>query len=296
MGFPVSPVSEIISSWNKASDVQKECFSVEFYLDKISAYVEWLMIQPTCICIRDQSHSVHCNCMNQLRDMISSEKKQEVAMSLFEFACMTPKHQGIIVKEWMKYAMNSSTAKMGKHKSNVSARVYILPGTNGGFMICRNALARLIGYSYPTWNDSIRDIQENNTVHHDRNWLQTKHNEHNVLMHSFFNGLDEVIPCIESEQQKNDNDNNTTFLANHSRISLYSKMLEANGWKFVINDDQKYVHMEPLEGTNKQTEVPSWRNFNLFWDTHYPFLVVHNDATNDQPYANSCQEGKKGIL
>jgi hypothetical protein len=221
-----------------------------------------------------------CKCMMYARGYLTDEDVDSCVSSCVQFATKEWSEQTTILIEWHKYTEVSR--RLTKDK-----RLYVLPGTSQ--QICKHALCKLLCIGYQKWKNIVKMAKEKRIPVHGLK-LKSIGNKRNLemegILFSFFAYLEGLATpratlvirdYVRGEKFVNttlkfDDDELMELPPNLSKRSLYARLVEERGWKFIYSSNSKVIEKTCLDG--KEQDVPSWSAFTNFWKKNYPKLVI----------------------
>mmetsp|Transcript_23130 Transcript_23130/g.33581 ORF Transcript_23130/g.33581 Transcript_23130/m.33581 type:complete len:259 (-) Transcript_23130:565-1341(-) len=182
-----------------------------------------------------------------------------------------------------------------KSTSRRKSEVYLLPGSVN-HLICRSALARIIGWGRYQWNGIRQRLRKNLTVPIHGSVGKKSNNsrykvERDIRMRAFFDKIEalyspratQIVRDVAREGGKEEDEELTelTELPSHvSKRGLYKNFVAEHGWKYHSTSSGQ-VSLTRMEGV-EQNNVPSHWTFLDFWDKNYPNMVITNPHTKNK--------------
>jgi hypothetical protein len=245
-----------------------------------------------CVDQKNQHRASKCSCLMEAATYADGEGIASIVDYLYEFALLELEEQRIILKEWIKY---SESAQMMLKRAD-RRRVYLLPGS--AFLICKDALCKLLGMGHTAWTTITKIARENLPPSHglkgqvgNRRDLQLED-----TVSTFLSKLNELaIPratmvirqlvrgTVQTELR--DDDDDIRELPSHfTRKGMFNQLLNELGWQYHYDAKGRITERVALPDI-EQKRTPSWFMFFRYWKKKYPKLVV---ATAREDICNQC--------
>ena len=222
--------------------------------------------------------------------------KEAVAHDLFKFALMDFESSHLLVLSWMRYA---DILHNIIHRQAEKNKVYILPGTSNT-MVCRNAIASLIGYGKTVWTRLLNNTKLGTSVEHGQTGKPANNvnDELQQLLHSFFkeiamlalpratrvvrqfvageldNGSDEDADQVLESLRDIDEDV-IDLPPSFTKRTMYKRfVLDYFGWAITWNSNGKRISKTPVPNKPQVEPILAWSTFTRFWSTYYPKMRI----------------------
>ena len=248
-----------------------------------------MMNSGPCIDLHHQARITKCLCMEDLRDEITEEEKDEVVEYLIGYAKLGRQEQRSVIGEWKRHAEANVFLIDGTERRSAKHKVFLLPGSTT-HKICKNSIAKLVGKSKDAWKSiGLKDVHglANRRSNHA---LKTADME---LLHDYFFSLNalaapratKLVTGLSADGRHvsvelKDADADLVELPScHSKRSLYHSYLAEVGWKCTYDNKSRMTSMVLLEESTKKTDTPvSWPSFCRFWKQNFPKLVIQSPS------------------
>jgi hypothetical protein len=279
------PVIALHRVYTSAKLKDRESFDFHPHEQKIRLFLDNLQLHA-CPDILNKNKVTTCRCLAGI--VIGEELKNTVVLTLTDFAIMNKNVQHKLFFDRTLYAAALCRGLAGKSREE-RRKVYILPGTMGT-MICKNAIARLLGYSRYTLQKIIDCVKKGKSpVHGLKNQVgnHKSHYDFNGMLKVFFEALVEhsapratrfVWTILEGTTREELRDEHVSELPpSFTKRRVYGRFLAEHGWKLKLDAKGRILTATKDDVTvNGKTpsEMPSWRTFLLYWKVNYPLIVI----------------------
>jgi hypothetical protein len=258
----------------------KSAFDAEEAAAKLKLFPTHLISQPFCRELNSQSLT-KCTCLSGLQDNGNEDVDISPTVDyLISFASRSIEDQQRIVMEWIKYAKLFSTGAPAEEKLHC----FLLPGSTESYKVCKNALARMIGFGRKKW-ETINSLVANNTMPtHGLRGIPSNNTNPGVYkkLHFLFEQLKEhatpsatrFIPQQTGELDICDDDIDLLELpTSMTKWSIYRRYVE--DCRYIIKVDNKGMvgSKDPVEG-EEQFKLLSWASFLEFGTKEHLKLVI----------------------
>lgn len=295
--IPKSPVSEIKQKWRKCLINERSTFMTNpLWKSKLTEHVEALHERTYCVDLYNSKRKCNCTCMSDIE--FTDELMVGVVKDLFKFALLDFESAHLLVTSWIRYANLLQGIYQRQQDINKS---YILPGTPNT-MVCRNAIASLIGYGKTAWTRLLDHTRKGKELEHG-NTNQPGHNinaQSQQLMHAFFQeisllalpratlvvrgivarakeedeGSDADADDIIEEHVKDGDVDVIDLPPSFSKRSLCKRfVMDYVGWSVGWHSNGKQYKNKIPNKPNLEP-VPSWGAFRSFWKANYPKMRI----------------------
>ena len=187
-----SPVVDLHSCWMEARKGERASFDFAPWKDDIEEFLTMMMNSGPCIDLHHHARVTMCLCMEELRDAITEEEKNEVVEYLIGYAKLGRQEQRSVIGEWKRHAEANVFLIDGTERRSAKHKVSLLPGSTT-HKICKNSIAKLVGKSKDAWKSiGLKDVHglANRRSNHA---LKTADME---LLHDYFFSLHALAaPC-----------------------------------------------------------------------------------------------------
>jgi hypothetical protein len=178
----INPVINIHMQWMKKKTIDNE----EEATASIKNFIEGLILQPFCKDV-NQRIPTKCTCLHDLQGQEDYLDIAQVATYLTSFACCSKEDEQRMVMEWVKYAKLVAYGQSRKEQ----IRRFLLPGHPLTYMICKNALAMMIGFGQSKWTTVTKLVKQNKNPTHGLRQKTSNNSKPGVLddLHVYFDRL-----------------------------------------------------------------------------------------------------------
>jgi hypothetical protein len=274
--FTTVPV--IHSKWQKKS--LKSAFDAEEAAAELRLFLTQLINKPFCLELNSQSMT-RCTCLSGLRHNGNADVDMSPTVDyLISFACRSRDDQQRIVMEWIKYSKLIGNGRPLEEKFHC----FLLPGSTESYMLCKNALAQMIGLGRRKW-ETINNMVSNNTMPTHGLKGRPSNNTNPELYQDlglFFDQLKEhaapratrFIRQQTGELDIRDDDVDLLELpTSMTKRSIFRRYVEDRGWMIKVDAKSRVVSKDPVEGED-QYKILSWASFLEYWSSEFPKLVI----------------------
>lgn len=289
----VSPVRAIHSpglrNWILLGHRAKNPVDIPPLLDQIRLFVKGLKAIPTCVSIKNCGRELRCSCFHDA-DLSEDGIMDRLVRWMFEFALKQREEQITIIVEWMKYSRRHEIV-LGRVRNQLS---FIIPGT-ASTHICKDSLARLLGFGHTKWETCTKISKGLKTAVHGQ--VGKRNGRKQIVRQAlcvflnhmkklaapratlFIRGLvddvnNEPATSLQRLQMKLKQEKEVLELpSSTSKRSVYGRFLHERGWKYKIDHKGSASHTEPVDGMEQQP-VCSWSMFVQYWNKMFPLLII----------------------
>jgi len=142
-----NPLKAIHREWYTSNETKRDEIDISVRKEWIEEFLFQLLDQQQmgsfCRDLDKPTRQTKCTCLADLKARVTLLDRQMMASYLHSFAILDWNGQRHVAMEWMKHALNAKRYIKGFW-------LYLFPGSTK-FMICKNALARVIGFNRIKW-------------------------------------------------------------------------------------------------------------------------------------------------
>jgi hypothetical protein len=268
------PLDELHRLWNSSNKAIRETIDIPVFRQETLAYLDMLSNVGPCLDLYNPSLPIDCFCMANLD--LTEEEAGDTVDYLINYFKLRFTEQRAIVSEWKRYANTLST--FHEEANTPTRQVFLLPGTST-HMICKSALAKLIGKSKSAWSSigeggkqihGLSNRKSNTGISAE---MEVKLNEYFFSLARLGQPRATKIVRVLSA----DNAIVATELvagvpelielpACNTKRALYRSFLLLQGWEVSFdNRSRMQANLSP---------PISWPTFCSFWKQHYPHVVI----------------------
>jgi len=272
-----SPVQEVHRKWLKTPKKKQSEFDHDDATTLFFPFLTWVCGRR---CLDVRNTVTKCTCM--MIENVTLDERVECAYTLEDFAIKSKEEQQTLILQWMRYA-EVMQREVGR---GTQGRLYLLPGSNNK-LICRNALARIIGFKRTAWNAVKKAYSKK--IARPKHGLcgkagNKKNKDYDDLLFEFFTKVEamaepratRIVRDIVSDRVDiglRDDDDIQCLPAYLTKRGLYNKLLADCQWEYCYDSNRNVTSMNKLS-PDAEEKVPSWTTFRRFWKKHYPKLVI----------------------
>jgi hypothetical protein len=275
---------------------ERDNFDFTRWEEEILNHIEYLHAGP-CRDVANHDKVTQCRCLADIR--LGPELQPLVVQALIDFGISKKEQQSKMFFEWTLYAASTRRALLGKPVEE-RKKVYILPGSTGT-MICRNAMARLLGYGRHAFRMILSAVKEGKPHLHGLNGNRNANSkvDFNAMMKPFFESLSEysapratrivhtVVNGVATEDLRDADVMMSELPPSFTKRRVYGRFLLEHGWHLKLDGKGKIIHMTKgdvvVDGRTSK-EMPSWRSFQRYWKRNYPLITIQ------RPREDICNE------
>jgi hypothetical protein len=283
---PVSPVLALHSAWFSHSLKKSDRPNFDFghYEERLHDFIVELCDEP-CRDLMNIKRGSGCLCL--YNRWLGENVKASVVEALKNFALLKREEQNKRFIEWILYAAASCRAMVGMSR-DARRKTFILPGSVGT-MICKNAIATLLGYGKHSLKHVIYCAKNNVSPVHGlfRNSNAASKIDFDGMMKAFFEVLSEfsapratriVATFVNGVVAEELRDEMVSELPpSFTKRRVYGRFLLEHGWSLKLDAKGKILTMSNgdvvVDGKTSK-EMPSWRTFLRYWKANYPRIVI----------------------
>ena len=293
-----SPLKAIHREWYSSGEKVREKLDVLTRKEWIEAYLFHLFRTSSfCFDLDKPLRQTRCTCLADLHNSVTLVERQLMAANLYSFAILDWNGQRQIAMEWMKHALNIKRFVRG-------TRLYLFPGSSGQiqYMVCKNAVARVIGFSRIRWNSIWKCVKTGVPLplhgHKGRDGSnRSAKDDANInALKDFFQFVEtlaspratRLVKALsktgENTCELRDNDDELIELPTYlSKRGLYKKFLSNNGYIYSSDAVGRITTtaLTSSQGNDEDEDVtprlptpPSYQTFMRYWKTNHAKLVI----------------------
>ena len=248
------PLNEFTRCWKQCTKQEQAEFDFEPWRSDYESFLDLLCNSGECVDIHNPGRKTGCNCMGEL-DLTEGELNS-LMNYLFRYARMSWEEQRSLVLEWKRHANllrfcdNDPSAR---GQVNVKT-VYLLPGSST-HIICKNAIARLVGKSRFAWDSIGKEGKEEHGLTKRQTGNRSISEKTMDSLHEYFAGLNalgapratRIVTDLSADKttvntELKDADTELVELpACHSKRALYRSYLDSVGWTLAFDSKSRKV-------------------------------------------------------
>ena len=150
-----SPVKLLHKEWVKSSPKQQSEINIDLRRESCVTYLDKLLFclpADRCFDLEHPLKQTSCTCLGGIKNELDITEKAQVARYMVWFSHLDWHNQRKLVMEWMKYSIVMQQQVKGK-------RLFLLPGSSK-HLVCKSAVARIIGFKRNAWGSLWRRVKE----------------------------------------------------------------------------------------------------------------------------------------
>jgi hypothetical protein len=268
------PLDEFRRLWKSSNKATREAIDINVFRDETLAFLDMLSNVGPCLDLYNANDPIDCFCMANL-DLTEDEARSTVDY-LINYFKLPFQQQRAIVLEWKRYANTLSTFQ--EQANSPTRQVFLLPGTST-HMLCKSAIARLIGKSKTAWcsigvpGKHIHGLANRKSNTGISGEMEVKLNEYffsltrlgQARATKIVRELSADKATVVTELVGGDSEV-IELPACHTKRALYRSFLLQNRWEVTFDNRSRM----------QATVAPpiSWPTFCSFWKQHYPNVVI----------------------
>jgi len=308
-----SPVLDIRQDWNKCKKADKEAFKTDrHHVDRLLLWIESVKAENYCQDIFNSNRNTKCQCFHDAE--LTDETKEGVALELFRISVLDFEPRKMLFVFWIRYAQ-----LLSRHPIISKTITFLLPGT-ATTLVCRNAVARLVGLGKTIWSELMHHLRDGTLPTHGlKGKASNRSNEFmNEILERFFSEISEfaapratllVKQLLLTEGLGEDypsrfftdlRDEDVIDLPPYfTKRSMYKRLLLDLGYDVDVGHRKSTKRPTCGQEQTKKDYVPSWPTFLTYWDNNYPQMKIQHPREDicGQCYifANTTKIKKKPI-
>ena len=292
----ISPVKDIHREWYTSSEKKRGEIDILSRKEDIEDFLFRLFQASTyCFDLDCPTKQTKCTCLADMNGSVTILNRQLMAAHLHSFALLDWSGQRHVAMEWMKHAVNAKQYMRGP-------RLYLFPGSTR-FMVCKNALARVIGFSRIKWRGIWSCVKneiplpmhghshkpgDNDAVGGQGN-RSCKDKTTMDALKSFFKFVTTLAAPratrlvralsttgTNTSELRDDDDDLIELPTYLSKRGLYKKFLGDNGYTYTADAVGRITISKDdnNDNANKLSSPPSFRTFMRYWKKNHLKLVI----------------------
>jgi len=286
-----SPLKAIHQEWYSLSEKKREEIDIFTRKEWIEEYLFHLFqTSSRCFDLDKPLRETRCTCLADLNGPVTLVERQLMAGHLHSFAILDWNGQRHIAMEWMKHAMNVKRFIRG-------TKLYLFPGSSNHTMVCKNAIAKVIGFSRIRWNSIWKCLKDGVPLplhgHHGRGGSNRSCKDESTMdaLKIFFKFVEtlaapratRLVRALsttgENTSELRDDDDDLIELPTYlSKRGLYKKFLGDNGYIYSSDAVGRITitsnNNDDDNNAVKLSTPPSYRTFLRYWKANHEKLVI----------------------
>jgi len=285
------PTKRIHELWSKTQAKNKAMFDNDGSLRAATReFVDRLLAERCCLNMHRLPNKTLCDCTACLDDTLTDSHRNELAVYIIYFhtACGKKDRQALFI-QWIKYGKLQQSTKLRAQEKH---RVYILPGATGTHVICRNTLARVLGFGRWQIDTVLKCVEKNEAPSHGLDNKKSNATNPTVinLMEIFFDEMQQfsapratkivrnVVGTAIQSELRDEIDKVQELPVYFTKRSLFKRLLAEAGYDIKLDSKCRVLSVTATPGKKQTVErkedLPTWQAFLRYWKQHHPFLVT----------------------
>jgi len=287
-----NPLKAIHREWYTSNETKRDEIDISVRKEWIEEFLFQLLDQQQmgsfCRDLDKPTRQTKCTCLADLKARVTLLDRQMMASYLHSFAILDWNGQRHVAMEWMKHALNAKRYIKGFW-------LYLFPGSTK-FMICKNALARVIGFNRIKWQSIWKCFKagvplplhgltgsESNRSYRDKATMDALADFFTFVQSLASPRATRLIRALsktgENTTELRDDDEDLIELPTYfSKRGLYKQFLAKNGFTYTADAVGRVSITKDESSTNATTILttspPSYRTFMRYWKTKYAKMVI----------------------
>jgi ribosome-binding protein aMBF1 (putative translation factor) len=282
----MNSVKVLHSVWMNSTKEEQKDFDSTPWLCDIENMLLLIMTDGRCFDVLNPSRRTSCCCMQgELYPVLDYHERRHAVRYLFDFAKLPANGQHILVVEWMKYG--SSNKYGGRAEQHMS---YLFPGCSK-YRVCKNAVARIIGYGQKHWTTCSTAAKNNMLPVHGHVGYESNAKlpqVYQAALLTFFQRTEQLAAPRATRYVRgftangnfiqktcDDNEHLVELPTCLSKRSLYHRFLIDNGFTMTFDSKGRMVNTSAVPNVEQSFDYPpSWPTFLLYWNDNFSHVII----------------------
>jgi len=285
------PTKRIHELWSKTTQKNKATFDNDGSLRAAArAFVDRVLAERCCLNMHRLPDKTLCHCTACLDDSLTDSHRNELAVYIIYFhtACGKKDRQALFI-QWIKHGKLQQSTML---RAQAKHRVYILPGATGTHVICRNTLARFLGFGRWQIDTVLKCVERNEMPSHglDNKTSNASNPTVIALLDTFFDEMQQfaapratkivrnVVGAEMQSELRDEIDKVQELPVYFTKRSLFKRLLAEAGYDIKLDNKCRVLSVTATPGKKQTVErkedLPTWQAFLRYWKRQHPYLVT----------------------